>query len=97
MSVNKLSEWYKIKNITEIDSPALVIYSQRVKDNIQILLSMIDDVSRLRPHVKTHKTKEASLLMMDAGIHKFKCATISEAEMLAMAGAPVSTTKCSSL
>jgi D-serine deaminase-like pyridoxal phosphate-dependent protein len=88
MRVNKLSEWYEIKNINEIDSPALVIYSQRVKENIQILLSMIDDVSRLRPHVKTHKTIEATLLMMDAGIHKFKCATISEAEMLAMAGAP---------
>ncbi len=88
MNVNKLSEWYEIKNINEIDSPALIIYSQRVKENIQILLAMIDDVSRLRPHVKTHKTNEATLLMMDAGIHKFKCATISEAEMLAMAGAP---------
>ena len=49
---------------------------------------MIDDVNRLRPHVKTHKTKEATLLMMDAGINKFKCATIAEAEMLAMVHAP---------
>ena len=88
MRDNKISEWYHIKNINEIDSPALVIYHDRVKENIHILLSMIDDVTRLRPHVKTHKTKEATALMMDAGIHKFKCATISEAEMLAMAGAP---------
>ncbi len=88
MRDNKISEWYHIKNINEIDSPALVIYPDRVKENIHILLSMIDDVTRLRPHVKTHKTKEATALMMDAGIHKFKCATISEAEMLAMAGAP---------
>lgn len=83
-----MSEWYHIKNINEIDSPALVIYPDRVSENIRILLSMIDDVKRLRPHVKTHKTKEATSLMMDAGILKFKCATISEAEMLAMAEAP---------
>jgi len=88
MRDNKISEWYHIKNINEIDSPALVIYPDRVKENIHILLSMIDDVKRLRPHVKTHKAKEATALMMDAGIYKFKCATISEAEMLAMAGAP---------
>jgi D-serine deaminase-like pyridoxal phosphate-dependent protein len=88
MNNNKISQWYCIKNINEIDSPALVVYPDRVKENIQIMLSMIDDVKRLRPHVKTHKTKEATSLMMDAGIHKFKCATISEAEMLAIAGAP---------
>ncbi len=85
---DNISEWYHIKYINEIDSPALVIYAGRVKENIQVLLSMIDDVKRLRPHVKTHKTIEATSLMMDAGIHKFKCATISEAEMLAMAKAP---------
>ena len=83
-----ISEWYHIKNIDAIDSPALIIYHDRVKENIRILLSMIDDVRRLRPHVKTHKSREATLLMMDAGIHKFKCATISEAEMLAIAEAP---------
>ena len=49
---------------------------------------MIDDVKRLRPHVKTHKSKEAALLLLDAGIFKFKCATIAEAEMLAMVNAP---------
>ncbi len=81
-------DWYRIDNIDEVDSPALVVYSERVKENIRVLLSMIDDVNRLRPHVKTHKTKEAAALMMDAGIHKFKCATIAEAEMLADANAP---------
>jgi D-threonine aldolase len=82
------SNWYEIDNIDEVDSPALVIYPERVKENIRVLLSMIDDVNRLRPHVKTHKTKEAASLMMDAGVYKFKCATIAEAEMLAIANAP---------
>jgi D-serine deaminase-like pyridoxal phosphate-dependent protein len=79
--------WYHIHKIDEIDSPALVIYTQRVKENIRRLVSMIDDTNRLRPHAKTHKSKEAALMMMEIGINKFKCATIAEAEMLGMCGA----------
>jgi D-serine deaminase-like pyridoxal phosphate-dependent protein len=82
------ANWYQIQNIDELDSPALVIYPERVKENIQTLKGMIDDPQRLRPHVKTHKTKEATQLMLAAGINKFKCATIAEADMLAMCGAP---------
>src|SRR5687768_8912439 len=83
-----MEEWYQINNINEIDSPALVIYPDRVKKNIALVKSMINDVDRLRPHVKTNKTKEACLLLLEAGINKFKCATISEAEMLGTVRAP---------
>jgi D-serine deaminase-like pyridoxal phosphate-dependent protein len=44
--------------------------------------------ARLRPHVKTHKTKEVNDLLLEAGITKFKCATIAEAELLALSNAP---------
>lgn len=80
--------WFLIKDIEKLDSPALVIYTERVKTNIGILKSMINDVFRLRPHIKTHKSKEAAILMLEAGITKFKCATIAEAEMLGMCKAP---------
>lgn len=83
-----MEDWYRINNINEIDSPALVIYPDRVKKNIALLKSMINDVDRLRPHVKTNKAKEAALLIMEAGISKFKCATIAEAEMLGQIKAP---------
>ena len=83
-----ISKWYHVKNIDAIDSPALVIYAERVLENISKAKFMIDNVERLRPHVKTHKTTEATIVMMQAGIHKFKCATIAEAEMLAMVNAP---------
>jgi D-serine deaminase-like pyridoxal phosphate-dependent protein len=83
-----LEKWYTINNIDTIDSPALIVYNERVAENIRTLISMIDDVKRLRPHVKTHKAKEAALLMLEAGISKFKCATVAEAEMLAMVNAP---------
>jgi len=80
--------WYHIENIDQLDTPALVVYPQRVKANIQSALDMVDgDPARLRPHVKTHKSPDVARLMLEAGVHKFKCATIAEAEMLAMTGA----------
>ena len=80
-------EWFHIDNAAAIDSPALLVFPQRVLQNILTAIKMIDDVKRLRPHVKTHKCAEVTGMMMAAGIHKFKCATIAEAEMLAMANA----------
>lgn len=86
--MNGEKEWYVIDNVNELDTPALVIYPDRARKNIQLLIGSIDDIKRLRPHVKTHKSSEVSSFMLEAGIHKFKCATIAEAEMLAAAGAP---------
>jgi D-serine deaminase-like pyridoxal phosphate-dependent protein len=81
-------DWYIISDIEKLDTPALVVYPGRVKQNIGLLKGMIDNVSRLRPHIKTYKNKEATLLMLGAGIKKFKCATIAEAEMLAACKVP---------
>lgn len=80
--------WYEINNTEGLDTPAIVIYIDRVKKNIQTLIGSIDDVNRLRPHIKTHKSPEVTRLMLDAGIKKFKCATIAEAEMLGLTEAP---------
>lgn len=82
------SDWYTITDVDALDTPALVIYPDRVRQNIDRLLTYVDDVSRLRPHVKTHKSPDASRLLLNVGIRKFKCATVAEAEMLAEAGAP---------
>ncbi|MDR1258917.1 MAG: D-TA family PLP-dependent enzyme [Tannerellaceae bacterium] len=79
---------YDIRNIDEIDSPALVVYEDKVCDNIRLAISMAGDVNRLRPHVKTHKMGPVCRMMMKEGISRFKCATIAEAEMLATEGAP---------
>lgn len=83
-----MSDWYTIENIDQLDTPALVVYPERVKENIRILKDFVPDVNRLRPHVKTNKCAEVCTMMMDQGIYKFKCATIAEAEMLALIGAP---------
>ncbi|MGV8880400.1 MAG: D-TA family PLP-dependent enzyme [Sphingobacteriaceae bacterium] len=81
-------EWYIINNTAALDSPALVFYPERIKENIQLLKGMIDHVDRLRPHVKTHKTSEITMLLQVAGFTKFKCSTIAEAEMLGMCTVP---------
>src|SRR3954451_24741730 len=83
-----MNDWYCIKNIDIIDSPALVVYPERVKENIAQAIKLVGDVNKLRPHVKTNKIAEVCRLMMDAGITKFKCATIAEAEMLSQIEAP---------
>ncbi|NCI47303.1 D-TA family PLP-dependent enzyme [Sediminibacterium soli] len=74
--------WYTINGIEKIDSPSLVVYPQRVRENIRLAIAMAGGASRLRPHVKTNKTAEVCLMMLEAGIDTFKCATIAEAEML---------------
>jgi D-serine deaminase-like pyridoxal phosphate-dependent protein len=87
MMASEKNDWYLFDEMNSVDSPALIIYIDRVKENIRTAKSMIDDVTRLRPHVKTNKSKEAVQLLIDAGIQKFKCATIAEAEMLALCNA----------
>ena len=79
--------WYEAVNINEYDSPALLLYPSRIKENIVRLIERVD-TRLIRPHVKTNKTAEVSALMMEAGIKKFKAATIAEAEMLAIIKAP---------
>jgi D-threonine aldolase len=79
--------WYKITDIDQLDSPVLVVFPDRVKANIQTAIRMVGDTQRLRPHIKTHKSPEVVTLMMKAGITKFKCATIAEAEILGICGA----------
>ncbi|MBS1661406.1 MAG: D-TA family PLP-dependent enzyme [Bacteroidetes bacterium] len=79
--------WYQIKNLETLDSPALVVYPERVEENIFRAIEMVGSPARLRPHIKTHKSPDITRLMIEAGISHFKCATIAEAEMLAMVGA----------
>jgi D-serine deaminase-like pyridoxal phosphate-dependent protein len=80
-------QWYELNNPEEIDSPALLVYKNRVASNIKTMINIVGDAERLVPHVKTHKMAEIVKMQIDSGISKFKCATIAEAEMLAEAGA----------
>jgi D-serine deaminase-like pyridoxal phosphate-dependent protein len=82
----ELNPWYRITNPEVVNSPALLIYPERVQTNVERMLSVVKDKSLIRPHVKTHKMPDLVLLQIRNGIRKFKCATIAEAEMAAVCG-----------
>jgi D-serine deaminase-like pyridoxal phosphate-dependent protein len=78
---------YTIANLSEVFSPGLIFYPELIRANIVRALEIARGPARLRPHVKTHKTREVVRLEQEAGITKHKCATLAEAEMLAGCGA----------
>ena len=79
---------YALSDVSAVFSPGLVLYPELIRQNIARVIAMAGGPERLRPHVKTHKTREIARMLLDAGVTKHKCATIAEAEMLAGAGAP---------
>jgi D-serine deaminase-like pyridoxal phosphate-dependent protein len=79
---------YSIRNIDTIYSPALVFFKDLIRKNIAEVIRLAGSPDKLRPHVKTHKTREIARMELEAGITKHKCATLAEAEMLATCGAP---------
>ncbi len=68
-------------------SPQLVYYPAVIRENIRKMILMAGGTERLWPHIKTHKMSEVVKMQLEAGITRFKCATIAEAEMAAGAGA----------
>ena len=82
-----MNEWYRITNEDEITSPALLLYPDRIEENLRRMVVAAGGAERLRPHVKTHKMPEVVRMALRHGITKFKAATVAEAEMTAAAGA----------
>ena len=80
-------KWYEIKDAENVVSPALLIYPERIDKNIQTMIGIAEGTEFLRPHIKTHKMAEIIKMQMHHGIHMFKCATLTEAELLAQCGA----------
>ena len=79
---------YALHDAAAVFSPALLFYKDLIRRNIARIVEMAGDPGRLRPHVKTHKTREIVRMELEAGVQKHKCATIAEAEMIASSGAP---------
>jgi D-serine deaminase-like pyridoxal phosphate-dependent protein len=77
-------ERYRIPEpaMSRLMTPALVVFLERVRENVQNLIARAGDPARLRPHVKTAKIPEVFAEWVRAGVHSFKCATTREAEQL---------------
>jgi len=78
--------WYRPENEASVYTPAVLVYPDRIEENIRRMIAMAGNVDRLRPHVKTHKIAEVIGLQLQMGITRFKCATLSEVEMVATKG-----------
>lgn len=79
---------YAIEDTSGILSPGLLFYRDLIERNLDRCIEIAGSPERLRPHVKTHKTREIVQLQMARGITKHKCATVAEAELLASCGVP---------
>src|SRR5690242_6015542 len=77
---------YAVQDTSGVFSPALLFYKDLIRRNIARIVEIAGRPDRLRPHVKTHKTREIVRLEQEAGITRQKCATVAEAEMLAGCG-----------
>ena len=79
---------YAVQDTSSIYSPGLLFFKDLIRRNVARSMEIAGSPARMRPHVKTHKTRELVRLELDAGILKHKCATLAEAEMLAGCGVP---------
>jgi len=80
-------EDYFLKHPEEIETPAMLVFEDKLEHNIRATVELAGGAQNLMPHVKTHKSEEILQRQMAAGIKAFKCATLKEAEMIARAGA----------
>ncbi|MGH7968935.1 MAG: D-TA family PLP-dependent enzyme [Limisphaerales bacterium] len=80
--------WFEVLDPSELPSPSLLIYRERLEYNLGRMLEVAGGPQRLRPHIKTHKMRPLVERQLALGITKFKCATLAEAAMAAAAGAP---------
>jgi D-serine deaminase-like pyridoxal phosphate-dependent protein len=80
--------WYAVENVDEIESPSILVYPDRIRENLRRMIALAGGLERLRPHVKTHKMPQIIRMQLAEGVERFKVATIAEAEMVADCGAP---------
>src|SRR5438128_12452797 len=79
---------YRLDDVSAVFSPSLVFFPDLIRRNIARVVELAGSPDRLRPHAKTHKTREVARLQLAAGVTKHKCATLAEAELLASVGVP---------
>ena len=85
MKPNLENTWYNVHNKNKISTPGLLISPEKIKDNIEAMIQISGTANRLWPHIKTYKMKPVIELQKDYGINRFKCATLSEVELLCKA------------
>jgi len=82
-----MREWMRGQNLQEIETPALVLDVAAAERNIRKMAELFaGGPTRLRPHVKTHKTPLLAHKQLAAGAIGITCAKLGEAEVMVAAG-----------
>ena len=73
------NERYRISNLDDLLTPALVLYPEIIASNIDRTVQLLDgNADRWRVHIKTSKLAYTLRMLVDRGICNFKCATTLE-------------------
>lgn len=81
-------ERYRVANIEDVLTPALVIYPEIISSNIEQTLRLLDeDPNRWRVHIKTAKLDYTLRMLVERGVRNFKCATTLELLVACRSGA----------
>jgi D-serine deaminase-like pyridoxal phosphate-dependent protein len=81
-------ERYRVTTIDDVLTPALLLYPEIITSNIVRTLHLLGgNADRWRPHLKTAKLAYTLRMLLDRGVHNFKCATTLELLTACRAGA----------
>jgi D-serine deaminase-like pyridoxal phosphate-dependent protein len=70
---------YRIDDVDDVLTPALVVYPEIVESNIRCTLKLLDgNADRWRAHIKTAKLAYTLRMLLRQGVRSFKCATTLE-------------------
>src|SRR5271170_3944808 len=79
---------YRVSDVDDVMTPALVVYPEVIASNIERTVSLLGgDANRLRVHIKTSKLGYTLRMMVERGIRTFKCATTLELLVACQCGA----------
>ncbi|KAK1715190.1 hypothetical protein BDP67DRAFT_399477 [Colletotrichum lupini] len=84
-SVETLREFYVGKDVRDVPKPAVVLDAAKVRTHCRSMLEAVDDLGvGFRFHVKTHKTREVTMLQAGEKATKINCivSTVAEIEHL---------------
>jgi len=79
---------YRVPDLDNVVTPALALYPDAIASNIQCTLNLLGgNADRWRAHVKTAKLNYTLHLLLEKGVHNFKCATTLELVQACKSGA----------
>lgn len=81
-------ERYRLSNIKDVLTPALLVYPDIISSNIEQTLRLLDgDANRWRVHIKTAKLDYTLRMLVEREVRNFKCATTLELLVACRSGA----------